>query len=70
MLIGSFTGILTAMFCRAHWNVAKRPVLFKLAGAALIFVGVYSFAPSHPTPVNARDQGATEQMEQTAQPAP
>jgi len=40
VIFGTFlAGIVTSMFCRAHWDSAKRPVFLKMGGVALAVVG-------------------------------
>lgn len=40
MLVGTFVAdIITIMFCRQHWDTAKRPVCLKLGGVVLVLSG-------------------------------
>jgi hypothetical protein len=40
VICGTFiAGIITSMFCRAHWDVAKHPVCVKAGGLILVVIG-------------------------------
>ncbi len=40
LIFGTFVaGIITSMFCRTHWEVAKRPVCVKVGGVVLVVAG-------------------------------
>lgn len=44
LLVGTFViGIITSMFCRKHWDVAKGPVVVKLIGGAMLMGGYFLF---------------------------
>lgn len=40
LIVGTFVaGIITSMFCRAHWDVAKHPLCVKAGGVLLVAAG-------------------------------